>query len=100
MACKALLFESLLLAAVKSSGERTDCLIFTLNMTPKACSLVPQCLQTKAVDTIILNPEDKGSQVFNVSEFISTVHLEKVKCISSQITELCLEVLVFLNLKI
>lgn len=95
MACKALLFESLLLAAVKSVGERTDCLIFTLNMTPKACALAPQCLQTKAGDTINLKPEDKGSQVFNGSDFISAVDLEKVICISSQITELCLEVLVF-----
>lgn len=64
-------------------------------MTPKACALAPQCLQTKAGDTINLKHEDKGSQVFNGNDFISAVDLEKVICISSQITELCLEVLVF-----
>lgn len=76
------MFESLLLPAVELVGGRTDFLIFTLNMTPKVCTLAPQCHKTKAGNTINLKPEDKGSQVFSVSEFISAIHLEKVICIS------------------
>lgn len=39
--------EFLLLPDMNPVGGRTDCIIFFLNMTPKKCTLAPQCLQTK-----------------------------------------------------